>query len=415
MTDATDAPPPGRRLAGALSGLGNRSLSGATAGGRRVRAGVALAAQAGLAAGLAWFVAHNLIGSDNPFFAPISAVITLAVSVGQRLRRTAELVVGVAIGIGVGDVIILLIGSGPWQIGLIVFLAIVTATAVGGGPALVVQSASSAVLVATLTPGGGAPYSRFVDALVGGLIGLTVMAVLLPLNPLTVVRRAADPALDALADGLHDVSAALADGDADRVKAVLVRLRAAEAEFAAFADAVTAAGENSALAPARWRSRGALAQYVDSADHLTHALRNVRVLIRRVLTALGDNEPIPAVLPTALGLLGDAVKLLRQELADGIEPVATRERALRATVETGRAYDHGVGFSGGVVVAQIRTTVVDLLRATGIDHAEAKRLVRRAIGWHDRRTRRSPSDRSRVHPPPSPQPPDPGPDGRGAS
>jgi hypothetical protein len=229
-----------------------------------------------------------------------------------------------------------------------------------------------------------------VDALVGGLVGLTVMAVLLPLNPLTVVRRAADPALDALADGLQDVSEALADGDVDRIEAVLARLRGAEKEFAGFAAAVAAAGENSAIAPARWRSRGALTQYADSADHLTYALRNIRVLIRRILTALGDGEAIPDVLPTALGLLADAVRLLRRELADGNEPVAARERALRATVETGRAYDQGVGFSGGVVVAQIRTTVADLLRATGIEHAEAKRLVRRAIGWHDRpRTGRS--------------------------
>jgi hypothetical protein len=398
MTAAADASgrrPPRRAVRG-LAELRRRTGRGARHGRQRVRAAAALAAQTGLAAGLAWFIAHDLIGSANPFFAPIAAVITLAVSLGQRLRRTAELVLGVAIGIGVADAIILLIGSGPWQIGLIVFLAIVTASAVGGGSALVVQSASSAVLVATLTPGGGIPYGRFVDALVGGLVGLTVMAVLLPLNPLTVVRRAADPALDALADGLHELSRALDERDIDRIEAVLGRLRAAEAEFAAFAAAVTAAGENSAVAPARRRSRGALAHYGDAATHLTYALRNVRVLVRRLLTALGDDEPIPDVLPVALGLLSDAVRLLRQELADGAEPVAARERALRATVETGRAYDHGVGFSGGVVVAQIRTTVADLLRATGIEYAEATRLVRRAIGWHERpRTGRSPSGRTR--------------------
>ena len=63
--------------------------------------------------------------------------------------------------------------------------------------------------------------------------------------------------------------------------------------------------------------------------------------------------------------------LLRQEWAKGAEPLAARERALRAAAESGRAYDEGVGFSGGVVVAQVRTTVTDLLRATGIEHAEA--------------------------------------------
>jgi uncharacterized membrane protein YgaE (UPF0421/DUF939 family) len=350
----------------------------------RLRGGFALAVQAGAAAGLAWWIAHHLIGRPSPFFAPIAAVITLASSVGQRAQRTIELVLGVAIGIGVGDALILVIGTGPWQIALMVLGAILVATAVGGGTPLVVQSASSAVLVATLTPSTGLPYSRFLDALVGGAVGLAVMTLLLPLNPLTVVRRAADPALTALADGLHDIAAGLADRDADAVRSVLDRLRDAEVAFAAFVAAVKAARENVAFAPARWRTKGALAQYVDGADQLTYALRNVRVLTRRVITALDDDEAVPPVLPQSIGLLGDAVDLLRQEWAKGQEPIATRERALRAAAEGGQAYDEGVGFSGGVVVAQIRTTVADLLRATGVDHAEAPRLVRKAVGWHNR-------------------------------
>jgi hypothetical protein len=48
------------------------------------------------------------------------------------------------------------------------------------------------------------------------------------------------------------------------------------------------------------------------------------------------------------------------------------------------------------MVAQIRSTVTDLLRATGVDHAEAPRLVRRALGWHGRpRTGRKNAGRSR--------------------
>jgi uncharacterized membrane protein YgaE (UPF0421/DUF939 family) len=385
-----------RGLTSVLAELPVRSRSGVSAALARVRGGLALALQAGVAAGLAWFIAHDLIGRPAPFFAPIAAVITLASSVGQRLRRTTELVIGVAIGIGIGDALILLIGTGPWQIALIVTLAILVATAVGGGTPLVIQSASSAVLVATLTSTTGVPWTRFFDALVGGAVGLAVMTILLPLNPLTVVRRAADPALHALANGLHRVAAGLAERDTGEVQAALDELRAAEAKFAALSAAVAAAGENVAFAPARWRSRGALAQYVDGATQITYALRNVRVLTRRVLTALGDDEPIPPVLPKSIALLGDAVDLLREEWAKGAEPVAARERALQAAAESGRAYDEGVGFSGGVVVAQVRTTVTDLLRASGIDHAEAPRLVRRAVGWHGRpRTQRKNTARTR--------------------
>jgi len=72
---------------------------------------------------------------------------------------------------------------------------------------------------------------------------------------------------------------------------------------------------------------------------MTYALRNVRVLIRRVLTAMDDGEKVPEVLPVAVGLLAGAVELLKQEWARGVEPVATRERALRAVAEAMRAYD----------------------------------------------------------------------------
>ncbi|MEV4635957.1 FUSC family protein [Actinoplanes sp. NPDC049548] len=373
-----------RGLAAVLAELRGRSRSGIRAGWSRVRGGAGLAMQAGAGAGIAWYIAHDLIGRPSPFFAPIAAVITLASSVGQRARRTIELVVGVAIGIGVGDAIILLIGTGPWQIGLVVLLAILVAAAVGGGTPLVVQSASSAVLVATLTSATGLPYSRFFDALVGGAVGLAVMTLLLPLNPLTVVRRAADPALEAMAEGLHAVAEGMTKPDIEAVQEALARLRATEGNFAAFAQAAAAASENVAFAPARWRSRGTLSQYVEGAPHLTYALRNVRVLTRRVITAIGDDESIPSCLPASVALLGDAVDLLRHEWARGIEPEATRERALRAAAESGKAYDVGVGFSGGVVVAQVRTTVTDLLRATGIEYAEAPRLVRRAVGWHGR-------------------------------
>jgi uncharacterized membrane protein YgaE (UPF0421/DUF939 family) len=391
MTGA-DSP---RRAAIVLAAARGRSRTGIGAGWSRARAGFPLALQAGLAAGLAWFIAHDLIGRPVPFFAPVAAVITLASSVGQRARRTVEVVTGVALGIGIGDLIILLIGTGPWQIGLVVVLAVTTAAAIGGGTPLVVQSASSAVLVATLSTTAGLPYTRFFDALIGGLVGLAVMTLLLPLNPLTVVRRAADPALDALAAGLHAIADGLRAGDEDAVKAALDQLRVAEGKFGAFDQAVAAARENVAFAPARWHARGALSQYVDGAAQMSYALRNVRVLARRAITALHDGEVFPGYLPHAVDLLGDSVTLLRQAWAKGADPDAAREQALWAATEAGRAYAAGVGFSGGVIVAQVRTTVTDLLRATAVDYDEAPRLVQRAAGRYGRGRSRRSAGRSR--------------------
>ncbi|GFJ90988.1 FUSC family protein [Phytohabitans rumicis] len=308
----------------------------------RVRVNVLLALQAGIAAGLAWFVAHDVVNHPRPFFAPIAAVITLAVSVGQRLRRAFELVVGVAIGIAIGDTLIYLIGTGPGQVGLVVTLAIVTAIFFGGGSALITQAASSAVLVATLTPPtDGVSFDRFVDALVGGLIGLGVMALLLPLNPLTVVGRAAKPALDVLAEGLTETAEALAERDVDRADAALARLRAAESDLQRLHEAIDAASETAALAPARWRTRGALNQYIDAAEHVARALRNSRVLVRRAILVIQDGEELPEALVAAVRSLSEAMDWLRRELGDAVEPVAARERALRAAGEAGMAYAEG--------------------------------------------------------------------------
>ena len=55
-------------------------------------------------------------GTTTPFFAPIAAVVSLGTSYGQRLRRVAEVTVGVAIGVFVADLLVAWLGSGWWQL-----------------------------------------------------------------------------------------------------------------------------------------------------------------------------------------------------------------------------------------------------------------------------------------------------------
>ncbi|ASW56948.1 FUSC family protein [Plantactinospora sp. KBS50] len=346
----------------------------------RVRYNLVLAVQAGIAASLSWLVAHYLLQNPDPVFAPISAVGTLAASVGQRLRRTIELIIGVAVGIGVGDLFIVAFGVGWWQLGMIVTLAVLIAIFLGGGPSVVTQAAVTALLLVALAPkASDLEFPRVIDALVGGFVALGVGLVLLPFNPLRVVDRAARPALETLARELDVTSRALADGDPDRAQAALDRVQEVQQHMAGLQEALEAGRETATLAPVRWRRRGALAQYVEGAEFIEHAVANAGTLIRRSVTALEDGEPIPDPLPSAVAQLAEAVRQLVAELGAGLEPEATRERALRAVGEAGRAYADGVGFSGSVVVAQLRTTASDLLRASGIDRIEANRQVRRAV------------------------------------
>lgn len=352
-----------------------------------VRANATLVLQTGLAAGAAWFVAHDVMGHQRPFFAPIAAVVALGVSLGHRTRRIIELVVGVAVGIAVGDALILVIGTGAWQIAAVVMLALLLALLLGGGGPLVTQAASSAVLVATLTPPQtGLVFTRFFDALVGGAIAFGVHALLLPLNPLRRVRRTADAVLEILAASLGGVAAALADRDAVAMGALLRRLGESEGTLAEFRDTLHFGRETTLIAPVRWHARGQLGQYARAARHIDHAVRNARVLARRANAALVATEPVPEQLPGSLRALESAVRELLVDLESSDDPEATRGRCQEAvsrsaaafTVSRRAAAGPESGLSIGVVVAQVRSIAYDLLRATGLDKEDADRLIRRA-------------------------------------
>src|SRR3954452_3188852 len=138
----------------------------------RLRVAAVPISQSAIAATLAWVVAHEAIGHRRPFFAPIVAVIVIGVAPGGRTRRAAEIWLGVALGVLVADVLVHVLGTGTAQLALVVVLAMLAAVAFGGGHLLVDQAAGSAVLIATLHPTAGG--LRFVDALVGGAVGVTV-------------------------------------------------------------------------------------------------------------------------------------------------------------------------------------------------------------------------------------------------
>ena len=157
--------------------------------GRRLRDSALPVLQCALAAGLAYLVARDLLGHAQPFFAPIACVLVLGLSLTNRLRRSVELAVGVSLGVAVGDLIVVVIGSGWWQISVVVGLTLVAALLFDVGVLLLNQAAVSAVLVATLQPPGSeAAFSRWIDTLVGAAVGLA-MAALLPSQPLTGARR----------------------------------------------------------------------------------------------------------------------------------------------------------------------------------------------------------------------------------
>jgi len=360
--------------------LFSRVRDGLSAGYGRIRTSVWPVFQAAVAASLAYFLADVVVGHGQPFFAPIAAVICLGVTLGQRNRRAIELVIGVAVGLMVADLLVLVIGNGTLQIAVVVLLAMGAAVFFGGGTILINQAAVSAILVVVLQP-PDAVFSpdRFIDALVGGGVALAVNY-LFPVNPERLVGRAAAPVFDELVAVLEEISAVLREGDEERAERVLGRARELDGKVRTLNEALEAGHETARLSPTRRRSLRQLEFYGSAGIRIELAVINTRVLARGVANAVRRGDDIAPQLPEAVLDLSRSVRALATFLEDGEGPEEARNWALEAAMRATDILDepHGLGIS--VLVGQVRSAAVDLLRSTGMDQASALRALEDAAG-----------------------------------
>jgi uncharacterized membrane protein YgaE (UPF0421/DUF939 family) len=363
-----------------LEEAAERSRLSARTRAERLRTAARAIVQATLAATLAWLVATEVVGHATPFFAPVSAMITLGLTQGQRGRRAVEVVLGVTLGIAVADLLVIVLGTGWWQLAVVVALAMSVALLLGSGQMFAQQAAVSAALVATLQPpDGGVSFARAVDALLGGSIALAVSALVLPANPARMVREAAAPVLAELAGVLDDIAWALERRDRAAAQTALERGRGID-EFARdLDDALTAGRETALLAPPRRRTLGTVDVYTDAAAQIDLAVRNVRVLARGARRAIDLDDNVPPEIADALRSLAEAVRALRSAIDDPGRAAAVREPAIRAAGEATLVLERTGNLSVSVIVGQVRSTAVDLLRGSGMSYDEAADAVRGAV------------------------------------
>jgi uncharacterized membrane protein YgaE (UPF0421/DUF939 family) len=333
----------------------------------RVRAGTRGALQCGLAASLAWAFSVHVLGHPRPFFASVAAVVALGLRAGQRLRRTAELAVGVALGVLIGDLLVGLIGSGSWQIGVVVAFALLVAVAFGGTGLVVTQAGLQAVFVVALprTPNSG--LHRWQDALVGGAVALLVAA-LLSTSPWRDADRARQAYVGDLARVLRSAATAIRARSADEMLEVLAAGRALEPGLQRWSDAIAAGRDTERLSP----HRGDRGEHLRQSQRLTigmsRASRNLRVLVRRAVAALQAGHPLPDCLPELL-----------DELSESLEVVAAGGDALPRLLDlAGRLDPAALGattLAGQITVGQLRVALIDLLEGLGLEHDRARNAL----------------------------------------
>ena len=265
------------------------------------------------------------------------------------------------------------------QLSLAVFVAIGLGMFFGTSQLFINQVAVSAVLVFTVTPTiDHFSFARALDALTGGSIALAVAAVVLPVDPVRILRDAAHPVLEELASTLQDIARALRVRDLDEAEGSLVRARGiselGEAFFAATREGTSAAR----WSPQRRRARNTVEFYTEAAARIDLAVRNVRVLARGAMRALSLDENVPPEVADAVDELASAVRCLADALQSGTGFERVRDPALRAAAMATHVLEGTTNLSVSVIVGQVRSTAVDLLTGVGLTYEEATEAVRSA-------------------------------------
>ncbi|MET4637865.1 aromatic acid exporter family protein [Mycetocola sp. 2940] len=287
--------------------------------GTRVKAWIAhprllLAAKTAIAVGLAWFLAHLVPGvaDDYPYYAPLGALISVSPTLMTSVKRGAQTLAALAIGILLAGAIIIFWEPNVFSISLVVGVGVLIAGSrwlTAGGEYVAV----AALFVLIIGGQDADDYSvgYLVQMAVGIAVGLGVnLLILPPLNTTSAVLRLAG-FRSLLSDHLHDIGKALIEtwppvhedwaGRSGTLTETADRVR----------EAVTQADESRKLNPrARLHQRNLEKDYEDLADLETMTF-HVRDLTQVLAAAIWES-PFPAELPQDL----------REPLSDTIHAVA---------------------------------------------------------------------------------------------
>jgi uncharacterized membrane protein YgaE (UPF0421/DUF939 family) len=289
------------------------AASAARAGLNRLRAVWFNLVQTSVAAGLSWYIAHDLLGHPQPFFAPIAAAVSLSITNVLRAQRAIQMMIGVTLGIGVGIAV-------QWLLALIALCAAVFIGHgyIGQGTMFANQTAVSAILVLALYR-SNVGLERVYDALIGGVVAIVVAVLLFPADPLKVLRSARIGVFGVL----RGVLTRAADLAAGRREAPpewpLSAVDRVHAQLGGLIEARTTARQVVRIAPRRWGQRDSVRAANHQALHVALLAGSVLQVARAVAPGSppfdGCRFPLPPPVHRVLVVLAAATALAESDPA----------------------------------------------------------------------------------------------------
>ncbi|ROQ37531.1 uncharacterized membrane protein YgaE (UPF0421/DUF939 family) [Frondihabitans sp. PhB188] len=337
----------------------------------RVRSSIPAIIQIVLAAGAAYAITHYGIGHAIPILAVTVTISSLGFARDARPRRVLENAIGVVIGIALSELLLIVFGKGVWQYGVVLLAALVIARFFSASSAFAVAAATQSMFVMLLPDPAGGPFTRSLDGLVGGAVAIAVTAII-PRDPIGLARADARRLFAELEPAFAAIVAALRHDDVRRADAALDRLRATQPLLDDWAATLGTAQSISRISPFLRRRLPAVTEEARLLRYLDLAVRNLRVVTRRIDTTIGDGRRRPE-----LADLVSRIAVATQVLGESLSDVEKRPAARDALEAVGGRLDPALVLPGApvgetVLVLMLRPLVIDLLMATGMAHDDAR-------------------------------------------
>ncbi len=345
---------------------------GAVAG--RVVESLPAAAQLSVAATASYAVAHFALGHPVPLLAITVCLSSLGFVRDARPKRVLETAFGLAIGVALAEVMLLVAGRGVWQILVALFVTLLLARIADAAPPVAVAAtAQSAIVLLIQLPAGGT-WARSLDGFVGGAVALLATA-LLPRDPRHAAERDAARVFTGLRHGIDDTVRALRSADPVSASSALAQLRGLQPRVVDWTATVDSAVAIAKVSPFLRHRLPQLLAHRRLLDGVELAIRTMRTIARRVEALTGDGGPRPE-LAELLQAVGTAVDLLGRGVTDPrATDLARQDLLLIAGRLDPRLVTPATSVTEAMIVVLVRPAVVDLAIAAGVPRQEVRDLL----------------------------------------
>jgi uncharacterized membrane protein YgaE (UPF0421/DUF939 family) len=306
---------------------------------------------------ISYSIAHWALGHAVPVLAITVTITSLGLTRDARPRRVAQR----------------LVGSGVWQLAVVLLVVFVIGRFVSSNPQFAVAAGIPSAMVVVL-PAGGSPFAVTLDAVIAGVVALLVTA-LIPRDPGRAAARDRLAIFAVLTESAESIARSARDGDEAAGELALSRLRRAAPLFDAWKQSLDTAIAVARISPFLRGRLPELRRNERAVDAIDLAIRHLRMIARRCTYLVRDGIPRPG-LADALSTVATGIRMLGEELRDPQAAGAARS----LLTDLARRLDPvtlmpDAGLADASALLLLRPLVVDLLVGTGMPPAEARDLL----------------------------------------